>query len=184
MTLRTRENGIVYWFTGVSGAGKSTLAKAWTERLYKPSRPVLYLDGDALREVFGNDLSHSREDRLKSAERNARLCGLLSAQGLDVAIATISLFHSVQRWNRKNLPGYCEIFVEADLPTVMQRDPKKIYRGAAATGGSNIVGLGIAPEFPENPDVVLRNDGRKTPAELLDELAAVLKNKGKQYATR
>ena len=46
----------------------------------------------------------------------SRLCRLLASQGTDVVCATISLFHEVQSWNRDNIPGYCEIYLQVPMP--------------------------------------------------------------------
>ena len=97
--------------------------------------------------------------------RNARLCRLLASQGTDVVCATISLFHEVQRWNRDNIPGYCEIYLQVPMPELRRRDFKGVY---ARTGDSpNVVGLDLPAELPEAPDLVLENHGS------LDSAAAV-----------
>lgn len=62
----------------------------------------MFLDGDILREVFGNDLGYSKEDRRKCAMRYSRLCAMLQRQGMNVICCTISMFDSVRDWNREN----------------------------------------------------------------------------------
>ena len=80
-----RQNmGCVYWLTGLSGAGKTTIGRILYKRLCEKRDGVVFLDGDDLRAVFGNDLGYTAQDRKKSAMRNARLCGLLAGQGLVV----------------------------------------------------------------------------------------------------
>lgn len=64
---------------------------------------MVYLDGDVLREVFGNNQDYSRQGRLNLAWRYSHLCHMLVVQGLTVVCATISLFHEIQAWNRKHL---------------------------------------------------------------------------------
>lgn len=76
------------------------------------------LDGDTLREVFGNDLGYSDTDRRKCAMRYSRLCDLLQKQGIHVVCCTISMFDSVRQWNRENIANYHEIYVEVSDETL------------------------------------------------------------------
>jgi glutamine kinase len=157
--------GRVFWITGLSGAGKTTVGTALWRRLRASGRPAVFLDGDALRTVIAEDLSHSLANRRRSAMRNARLCRLLADQGTDVVCATISLFHEVQRWNRDNIPGYCEIYLQVPMPELRRRDFKGVY---ARSGDSpNVVGLDLPAEVPQAPDLILENHGS------LDSTAAV-----------
>jgi adenylylsulfate kinase len=162
--------GTVYWLTGLSGAGKTTLGVRLCERLRAEGRTVVFLDGDRLREVFGSDLGHSAADRRQSAMRNARLCRLLSEQGIDIVCSTISLVHACQRWNRSNLPKYCEIYLRAPLDVLRRRDSGGLYSAAARGEVANVVGVDLPMEAPEHPDVILDNDGGLSP----DEMAASL----------
>ena len=98
------------WITGLSGAGKSTLGIEVVKLLRSNGEPVVYLDGDQLREVFSavnlTEKNHSREGRLSLAMQYSRLCDVISKQGLTVVIATISMFKEIHDWNRKNLSNY------------------------------------------------------------------------------
>jgi adenylylsulfate kinase-like enzyme len=148
----------VLWITGLSGAGKSTLARAVTERLRARGWPVVLLDGDELREVFGataaNAESHGREGRLALALQYAHLCRVVANQGLSVVIATISLFREVHTWNRANLPGYFEVYLKVPVEELRRRDPKGIYRRFDSGELSNVAGLDLPIDEPEYADIV------------------------------
>jgi glutamine kinase len=149
----------VFWITGLSGAGKSTIGERLSHRLRAAGRSTIFLDGDKLRGAIADDLGHPVEDRKRSALRNGRLCQLLADQGISVVCATISMFHEVQRWNRTHIPGYCEIFLRVPLTEVERRDPKGIYARARKGKAANVVGIDIAAEEPEAPDLVIENYG-------------------------
>lgn len=151
--------GRVFWITGLSGAGKTTVGRELWKRLKACGRAAVFLDGDVLRAVVAEDLGHGVADRRRSAMRNARLCQMLAAQGTDVVCATISLFHEVRHWNRKNIPGYCEIYLRVPLDVLQRRDSKGIYAGAASDETSNVVGWDVPAELPETPDLILDNHG-------------------------
>jgi adenylylsulfate kinase-like enzyme/phosphohistidine swiveling domain-containing protein len=163
-------SGRVYWITGLSGAGKTTVGRELCRRLRAAGRPVIFLDGDALRAAISEDLGHSTGNRQRSAMRNARLCQLLAGQGNDVVCATISLFHEVQRWNRENIPGYREIFLQVPIDELRRRDVKGIYASARRGDMRDVVGLDVPAEIPEAPDLVLDNHGTLDPATAVDRI--------------
>lgn len=153
--------GTVYWITGLSGAGKTTIGRLFYEKLRVQKESVLFLDGDTLREVFGNDLGYSRKDRFQCAMRYSRLCRLLSGQGQDIVICTISMFHEVREWNRKNIGKYKEIYIEVPMEILKERNQKGLYQS-----GSDVVGVDLETELPENPDIIVKNDGELLPQTL------------------
>jgi adenylylsulfate kinase-like enzyme len=144
----------VYWITGLSGCGKTTLAEALRAKLTQ----AVLVDGDAVRELMGLE-GFDRESRLAVAYFNAKLCRFLAAQGLDVICSTISLFHEVQAWNRKYIPGYCEIFLDVPMEILEARDPKNIYKRARAGELHHVVGIHIPAEIPNKPEFTFTSDG-------------------------
>ena len=149
-------DGIVFWLTGLSGAGKTTIGKLLYEKLKKKKPNVVFLDGDILREVFGNDLGYNLEDRRKSAMRNAKLCKMLSDQDQIVICCTISMFDEVRKWNRNNIEHYKEIYLQVPESVLIARNQKGLYSGDSL---ADIVGFGINMEEPKNPDMRIVNDG-------------------------
>ena len=113
--------GRVVWITGLSGAGKSTVAALVHARLKRARPGTVLLDGDAVRQVCGNDLGYDRPHRLENAFRISRLCRLLSSQGMDVVCATMSLFKECHAWNRRNLPRYLEVYLRVPLAELKRR---------------------------------------------------------------
>lgn len=151
----------VYWLTGLSGAGKTTIGKLWRDELRAAGETVVFLDGDEMRSVFGVGLGFSGADRRKLAESYGRLCALLANQGVTVVCCTISMFHSVRQWNRENIPGYFEVYIEASMDTLRRRDQKGLY----SQNADNVAGVGLQVELPDAPDLVLDNNGQRTPEE-------------------
>jgi len=160
------EPGRVFWFTGLSGAGKTTIGRLFFELLRADRPGAVFLDGDILREVFGNDLGHSREERMKSAMRNSRLCKMLSDQGIEVVCATISLFRECQEWNRGNIHGFHEIYLRVPMDILIKRDQKQLYSRAARGEVNNVMGVDLPVEEPLSPEIVFDNDGRLNPTDI------------------
>ena len=167
-------SGRVVWVTGLSGAGKSTLASEVAERLRRAGRPVAVLDGDELRWVWGADTTpaYGRAARLELALCYARLAAALSRQGLDVIVATISLFKEVHGWNRANLPQYVEVYLRAPLEELRRRDPKGLYHRYDAGEAADIAGLDLAIDEPLSPDLLLDVAPGRTVTLLADEVVS------------
>ena len=147
----------LFWLTGLSGAGKTTLGILLTKKLRDRGYPVVFLDGDTLREIYNNRFGHSKEDRLEASVAYTRLCKLLIEQKVHVVCATISMFYKIQSWNRENIRNYIEIFVDVPLSDLIKRDSKNIYSRGNGNETGNIVGVDIEPEIPKNPDIVIKN---------------------------
>ena len=175
--------GKVIWITGLSGAGKTTVARQVVEHLRTQKKNVIFLDGDELREVFGatshNEKNHGREGRINLALQYSRLCGVLASQGFTVVIATISLFREVHDWNRRNLPGYFEVYLKVPLEELRRRDPKGIYRKHQAGELKHVAGLDLEVDEPKKPDLTVEYTSKKsiydTGEKILESLMGVKK---------
>ena len=160
----------VFWITGLFGAGKTTIGKLLYEKIKSVYENTVFLDGDVMRWVFGDDLGYSKEDRCKCAMRYSRLCALLQRQGMNVICCTISMFDSVREWNRQNIVGYKEIYVKVTMETLRKRDQKGLYSGNFQGEEKDVVGMQIQFEEPKTPDLILQNDGLNTPEEQVERI--------------
>ncbi|HLF18609.1 MAG TPA: adenylyl-sulfate kinase [Candidatus Omnitrophota bacterium] len=152
---------MVIWIIGLSGAGKTTIGRKLRDRLAAMGRPVVFFDGDIFRNIMGDDLGHTIEERKKNAQRICRFCQYLEKQGIDVVFALLSLFPESQEWNRKNLSQYFEVYLDVSMDTVMKRDPKGLYKKALAGEITHVVGVDINFEPPLHPDLVVNNDDER-----------------------
>jgi cytidine diphosphoramidate kinase len=159
------DGGHTIWITGLSGAGKTTVSRMLDNRLRELGVCSVLLDGDALRDVFGGMHDHSPQTRRMLAMSYARLCRELSAQGLVVVCATMSMFHEVRRWNRENIRGYYEVYLKVPVEELRRRDAKGIYARAERGEIADVVGVHIPAEEPEEPDLLVDNHGLRTPEE-------------------
>ena len=161
--------GTVYFFTGLSGAGKTTVGSLFYRRLKNTKPNAVYLDGDEIRVAFGEDVGYTNDERLRWAGRIFRVCKLLSDQGIDVVCCSIAMYQSVRAWNRANIPNYKEIYLRVKPETLLARNQKGLY-----TGGHNVVGVDLPFDEPQTPDLIIQNDGERTPLEAVEEIERVL----------
>lgn len=162
--------GRLFWVTGLSGAGKTTIGTILYKKLKERHPNTVLFDGDTLRQVFGNDLGYSREDRFACAMRYARLCKMLTEQGIFVVCCTISMFDDVRKWNRENISDYSEIYIKVPIEVLEKRNQKNLYHDVKMGAAENVVGMDLELELPQNSDIVLVNDGVKSPEEISEEL--------------
>ncbi|MBR1761282.1 MAG: adenylyl-sulfate kinase [Schwartzia sp.] len=161
------EIGTVYWVTGLAGAGKTTIGTLLYNRLRAERPNVILLDGDVTRWAFNDANGYTKDDRRQAAYRNARVCKMISDQGIDVVCCTISMFESVREWNRKNIPLYREIFLDVPLRILKQRDKKGLYSKSIRGEARDVVGMDLTLELPSCPNVRIVNDGSISPEEVL-----------------
>ena len=163
----------VFWITGLSGAGKSTIGFNYYQRLLSRGVSAVFLDGDELRLIMGGE-GYDMETRKNLAFRYSRLCKLLSDQNINVVIATISMFHDVQNWNRLNIDNYVEIYIKVSLDELVKRDQKNLY----SSNQKNVVGFTAQYEEPKKSHIVLINNGSKSPNEVTDILELSIEKAG------
>ena len=146
---------MVIWLTGLSGAGKTTIGNLLFKKIKSKKQHTVFLDGDILREVWGDQLGHNIAGRRKNAERISKLCALLDSQGIDVVVCVLSIFPEWLVWNRRNFSGYFEIFLDVPFETVRERDSKGLYSLAREGKLVNVVGIDIPLPLEQTWDLRL-----------------------------
>jgi len=149
---------MIVWIIGLSGAGKTTLAKEVVIQVRRVQRNVVLIDGDMIREVFGNDLGHTIGDRKRNADRISKMCKFLDDQGVHVVCAILSLFPDSRLWNRKNIENYHEVFIDTPMDDLTMRDSKGIYRKFLKGEIRDVAGMDIEFPPPDSADLVIKNN--------------------------
>ena len=167
------EPGFVIWMTGLSGAGKTTIALILVDELRNRGVRVERLDGDVVRQSLTRDLGFTAEDRTQNIERVTFVAKLLSRNGVGAVCSFISPYQSVRDHVRENTTNFLEVYIDAPLDVVIERDVKGLYKKALAGEIPNFTGISDPFEAPENPDIHVRTD-LQTPEEsaqfIMDEL--------------
>ncbi len=154
-----KEKGVLYWLTGLSGAGKTTIGNALYYELKEKKSNVILLDGDILKQIVGSDLGYSYAERFERAKRYSNLCKILVDQGMIVIICTIAMFDEIRNWNRNNIDGYVEVYLDVSLDILRKRNQKGLYLKQQKGGLVNLAGVDMETQLPKNPDIVLKNEG-------------------------
>ena len=162
----------VIWFTGLSGSGKSTIANALEKHLFALGKHSYVLDGDNLRLGLNKDLGFTREDRAENVRRVSEVAHVMSDAGLITLVALVSPFAD-DRNQARELFGegeFAEVWVKTSAEVCAERDPKGLYKKAAAGQLPNLSGVGQDYEPPTNAELVL--DGT---ASIEENIAIIMK---------
>jgi adenylylsulfate kinase len=170
--MMRKNNGYLFWITGLSGSGKTSLAEKIYEFVKKNYGTTLILSGDNLRRLF-NFNKFDKRSRLEYAFSYSKFCKQITDQNINIIFSTISMYHKIRSWNKKNIKNYIEIYIEADIQKLIKIKKKPFYRKKII----NIVGKDIEAELPKNPDIKIINNFVKSVNQLKLELIKKIKLK-------
>lgn len=165
------ESGRVYWITGLSNSGKTTIGTALYYELRKRRNNVVILDGDLMKEIASGTESaaYGDRDRMVRAYRYSQMAKLLADQGIWVIVCAIAMYDEVRAWNRENIKGYIEIFLDTPDEILRERDRKGLYRKE------------IYVERPKRPDVTFYNDGREPVRVIVGKILSLVPEREEDY---
>tara|TARA_X000001036_G_scaffold409361_1_gene420382 strand:- start:6862 stop:7395 length:534 start_codon:yes stop_codon:yes gene_type:complete len=152
------KKGTLFWITGLSGSGKTTIAKKIKKDIQNLYGPTLLISGDDIRKIF-NFRGYSAKKRLSLVMKYCKFAKFITNQNINLIFAVVGMMNEVRAWNKKNIANYVEIYVKADLKKIIKVKKKKIYHKKNV---GEIVGVSIKPEFPKKPDIVIKNDFKKS----------------------
>jgi bifunctional enzyme CysN/CysC len=160
---REEQNGhrsAVLWFTGLSGSGKSTVAREVEQRLFDRGCHTMMLDGDNVRHGLSGDLGFSAADREENIRRVGEVSRLFFEQGNLTLCTFISPYQEDRDRVRSLLPDgrFHEVYVNCDIETCKERDPKGLYEKAESGEIKNFTGISAPYEPPADPELVIDTD--------------------------
>jgi adenylyl-sulfate kinase len=150
--------GFTLWFTGLSGAGKTTLSHIIAADLRARGMKVEILDGDVVRENLSKGLGFSKEDRDTNIRRIGFVCDLLTRNGVVAIAAAISPYRAIRDENRAKIGRFVEVYCEASIEALAERDVKGLYKKALAGEIKNFTGVDDPYEAPLEPEVTIHSD--------------------------
>jgi adenylylsulfate kinase len=155
-----QQKGITIWFTGLSASGKSTVACALEQHLLHLHKFTYRLDGDNIRYGLNKDLGFDE----KSRSENIRRIGEVSRLFTDAACVTLTAFISPYRADRALARkiheeaglNFIEVFIDAPLEVVEQRDPKGLYKKARLGEIKEFTGISAPYEPPLDAELHIK----------------------------
>ncbi len=149
---------MVIWLIGLSGSGKTTVGR----QLYKIWRAqeinTVLIDGDEIRHIFKHENKpnvYTVKGRRINAERIYEICRWLDNQKINIVCCILSIFYDLRDLNCNNFSKYFEVFLDAPLEILIERDMKNLYRPAIRGEIKNVVGIDIPFEKPVSADMTI-----------------------------
>ena len=170
--------GIFIQMTGMSGAGKSTISFAAQKIMKEMGHNVEVIDGDEYREGLCKDLGFSKEDRNTNIRRLSFVGKVLSRNNVVCIMSAINPYDEVRREVVKNNNLAKTVFIKCGVNSLIERDPKGLYRRALLPEGhperiENFTGISDPFEEPENPDLVIDTE-QETLVESVNKLISFI----------
>ncbi len=153
-----RPVGWALWLTGLPASGKTTLARTLRRMLAAYEVECVILDSDEVRQVLTPNPTYSSEERDRFYRGLVDLAHLLTDYGVNVIIAATGSWRAYREAARKQLHPFAEVYVRCPIEVCRQRDPKGLYARADAGEITNLPGVGVPYEEPENPAVIVDTD--------------------------
>ncbi|TFL01501.1 adenylylsulfate kinase [Pterulicium gracile] len=155
-----KQKGATIWLTGLSASGKSTIACALEQHLLHLGKFAYRLDGDNIRFGLNKDLGFDEKSRNENIRRISEVTKLFAdASGISIT-AFISPYRADREFARElhvasNLP-FVEVFVDAPLQVVEERDPKGLYKKARTGEIKEFTGISAPYEAPTSPELHIK----------------------------
>ena len=144
--------GLVFWLEGYSGSGKSTIMKLIHSKIEKKYGPTVNISGDDLRKLY-NLHGYKKSDRIKNSYKFSEFLKFLSKKKINILYSVVCLNHRGREIYKSKIPNLIVSYIDADIKEIIRLGKKKTYKKK-----KNILGIDIVPEYPKNPDFIIKND--------------------------
>ncbi len=159
----------------MSSSGKTTLGKILYKKLKLSDEKWVLLDGDIYRNLLGEDLGHTIEDREKNGQRISKLSEFFDKNNINVIACVLSIFHEHQEYNRSKIKDYFEVYIKVNFEKLLKRDNKRLYEYALEGKIKDVVGVDIDFPEPKSPDYIIDNNNELKFYEEADNIIQKLK---------
>jgi adenylylsulfate kinase len=149
------QQSFAIWITGMPASGKSSVTRELVDMLRSRGIPVVALESDVMRTILTPDATYSDVERDRFYDTLTSIGLLIAKSNVTVIFDATANKRAYREAARAAIPRFVEVFIQCPLEVCRARDPKGIYRSAAAGKSTTVPGLQSPYEPPENPDLIL-----------------------------
>jgi len=167
------EQGFGVWITGLPASGKSSIARALVNKLKESGIAAVVLESDEMRAILTPIATYTPAEREKFYRAFVSIGEVITRYGIPVVFDATANRREYRDHARSRIAKFVEVYVRCPLEVCMERDPKGIYRRAAAGNATTVPGVQAPYEPPRNAEVTI--DGQEAPDTGADAILAALK---------
>ena len=151
----TGHQGFAIWLTGLPASGKSSITRELAGKLGAAGISAIVLESDEMRRILTPEPTYSDKERDAFYRSLAMIGELITRSGMNVIFDATANKRAYRDFARTRISRFAEVQATCPLDVCMQRDPKGIYRQAAAGGASTVPGLQSSYEPALTPEVTV-----------------------------
>ena len=167
------------YLVGRSGSGKTTIANALEEELRKKGMQQLQvIDGDVIRQQFGDIFGYTYEERMKCNRAVRVVVKYLLDNHISVILAQVASYEDMRKKVRETFSNeYIEVYVKCSYEECARRDVKGYYKKQQNGEMENLNGANDTYEIPQNSDMIIDTE-KETVSEAVQRIIAYLEENG------
>jgi adenylylsulfate kinase len=155
------QQGFAVWITGIPASGKSSITRELRDKLRSAGTPVVVLESDEMRAILTPGATYSLEERDRFYQFLVLIGATITRNGVSVIFDATANRRIYRDQARSLIAKFVEAYVQCPLDVCRERDPKGIYRRAAAGRAATVPGMQTPYEQPANPEITL--NGMESP---------------------
>ena len=173
-----KKNFMMY-MVGRSGSGKTTIANALEEELRKKGMQQLQvIDGDVIRQQFGDIFGYTYEERMKCNRAVRVVVKYLLDNHISVILAQVASYEDMRKKVRETFSNeYIEVYVKCSYEECARRDVKGYYKKQQNGEMENLNGANDTYEIRQNSDMIIDTE-KETVSEAVQRIIAYLEENG------
>lgn len=173
-----KKNFMIY-MVGRSGSGKTTIANALEEELRAKGMQLLQvIDGDVIRQQFGDIFGYTYEERMKCNQAVRVVVRYLLENNISVILSQVAAYEEMRKKTRETFQeAYIEVYVKCSYEECARRDVKGYYKKQQNGEMENLNGANDAYEIPQNSNIVIDTE-KETVSRAVQRIIAYLEEQG------
>ena len=167
------ERGRVVWLLGPTSSGKTTLGKRLVEHFGRSRVPVIHLDGDEIRNLFGPNLPFDPESRLLVVKALTHHANKAARAGYNVIVSALTAGEDAREYILKSIENLTVVYLDCPIDECAVRDERGLYAKASKGEIDTLIGFNSPYQIPRHFDIRI-DTGSCSQEESLQALLAAL----------